>query len=391
LGADRRHIQQVRARHSGAAMSVRLFAAALLVLVATPATAGTYQSEKHAIRTVTVASGLDHPWSLAFLPDGRMLVTERAGRLRVVAADGTLLPTPVTGVPEVYARGQGGLLDVLPHPDFAANGLIYLSYSQPGEGGASTAVMRGRLVGDDRLEQIGTIFAATPKSAGGRHFGSRMVWGPDGKLYVSVGERGNDDWAQMRDRTPGSVLRLNEDGSVPADNPFVGQPGIRPEIYTWGNRNPQGLVMHRARGEIWEQEHGPRGGDEINILKPGANYGWPVITHGTAYSGLPMGEGTAKPGMEQPIWHWTPSIAPSGMALYDGGAFPEWWGNVFVGSLKFEYLERLDFEGTTVVHREELLRGELGRIRDVRQGPDGLIYVLTDEDDGTVTRLEPAS
>jgi glucose/arabinose dehydrogenase len=373
-------------------MSARLLAAVSIpLLAAAPAVAETYQSEKHVFRTVTVVSGLDHPWSLAFLPDGRMLVTERVGRLRVIAADGTLLPQPVGGVPEVYASGQGGLLDVLPHPDFATNGLVYLSFSAPGEGGAGTGVVRGRLVGNDRLADVGTVFEAAPKSSGGRHFGSRMVWGPDGKLYVSAGERGNDAWAQMRDRHPGSVLRLNEDGSVPPDNPFVGQPGIRPEIFTWGNRNPQGMIVHPVRGEIWEQEHGPRGGDEINILKRGANYGWPVITYGTAYSGLPMGEGTHKEGMEQPIWHWTPSIAPSGMAYYTGDAFPAWQGNLFVGSLKFRYLERLELDGTKVTHREELLRGELGRIRDVRQGPDGQLYILTDESDGVVVRLEPVA
>jgi glucose/arabinose dehydrogenase len=373
-------------------MSARLLAAVSIpLLAAAPAVAETYQSEKHVFRTVTVVSGLDHPWSLAFLPDGRMLVTERVGRLRVIAADGTLLPQPVGGVPEVYASGQGGLLDVLPHPDFATNGLVYLSFSAPGEGGAGTGVVRGRLVGNDRLADVGTVFEAAPKSSGGRHFGSRMVWGPDGKLYVSAGERGNDAWAQMRDRHPGSVLRLNEDGSVPPDNPFVGQRGIRPEIFTWGNRNPQGMIVHPVRGEIWEQEHGPRGGDEINILKRGANYGWPVITYGTAYSGLPMGEGTHKEGMEQPIWHWTPSIAPSGMAYYTGDAFPAWQGNLFVGSLKFRYLERLELDGTKVTHREELLRGELGRIRDVRQGPDGQLYILTDESDGVVVRLEPVA
>jgi aldose sugar dehydrogenase len=375
-------------------MSCRRLTALLLpVAVAAttvlPAAAETFQTEKLTIRTETVASGLDHPWSLAFLPDGRKLVTERAGRLRVIDANGVLLAQPVAGVPAVEARGQGGLLDVLPHPEFTDNGLIYLSYSAPGDGGASTAVARGRLVGDGGLTDVETIFEAAPKSSGGRHFGSRMVWGGDGKLYVSLGERGNDDWAQMRDRTPGSVLRLNADGSVPDDNPFVGQPGIRPEIFTWGNRNPQGMIVDPESGEIWEQEHGPRGGDEINILKPGANYGWPVFTHGTAYSGLSMGEGTAKPGMEQPIWHWTPSIAPSGMARYTGTAFPEWQGDIFVGSLKFKYLERMEFSGTRVTHREELLRGALGRIRDVRQGPDGMLYVLTDESDGTVTRIEP--
>ncbi|MEK9660977.1 MAG: PQQ-dependent sugar dehydrogenase [Alphaproteobacteria bacterium] len=377
-------------------MTARLLAAVPLAIAValsavSPAVGETYQSEKATYRTVTVASGLDHPWSLAFLPDGRMLVTERAGKLRVITADGTLLPDPVAGVPEVYARGQGGLLEVLPHPDFAANGLVYLSFSEPGDGGASTAVLRGRLVGNERLENPRVIYSATPKSSGGRHFGSRMVWGPDGKLYVTAGERGNDDWAQERDRAPGSVLRLNEDGSIPEDNPFVGETGMAPEIWTWGNRNPQGLIVHPVRHEIWEQEHGPRGGDEINILKPGANYGWPVITYGTAYSGLPMGEGTHKAGMEQPIWYWTPSIAPSGMVYYAGNAFPAWRGNLFVGSLKFRYFERMELDGTKVTHREELLRGELGRIRDVRQGPDGLLYVLTDEAPGTVTRLEPAN
>lgn len=349
-----------------------------------------YRSEKHAFRTVTVASGLEHPWSLAFLPDGRMLVTERPGRLRVITADGKLLPAPVVGVPAVYVHGQGGLLDVLPHADFAATGLVYLSYAAPGVGGASTAVARGRLVGDDRLIDVETIFEARPKSSGGRHFGSRMVWGPDGKLYVSAGERGNSDWAQMRDRHPGGIMRLNEDGSVPADNPFVGNSAFRPEIYSWGNRNPQGMIVHPLRREVWAHEHGPRGGDEINIIEPGINYGWPIITYGTAYSGLPMGEGTRKPGMAQPIWHWTPSIAPSGMIWYSGDAFPAWRGNLFVGSLKFRYMERLELDGAEVTHREELLRGAYGRVRDVRQGPDGLIYILTDEDDGVLVRIEPA-
>jgi glucose/arabinose dehydrogenase len=343
-------------------------------------------SEQATFELVTVASGLDHPWGMAFLPEGGVLITERDGALRLLKG-GAL--EPVAGVPEVAASGQGGLLDVALHPDFASNRFVYLSYAGPGEDGAATTVARARL-GDGALDELEVIFRAAPEIRSSKHFGSRLLFDRAGYLYVTAGERGSGARAQDLSQHPGSVLRLNDDGSVPEDNPFVGRAGALPEIFAYGHRNPQGMALHPETGAIWTQEHGPRGGDEVNIERPGANYGWPVITYGIDYSGAPVGEGTHKEGMEQPVHYWVPSIAPSGMAFYTGDAFPEWQGDLFVGALKFELLVRLELDGERVVAEERLLEGEIGRIRDVEVGPDGFLYVLTDESDGGLYRLEPA-
>jgi glucose/arabinose dehydrogenase len=344
-------------------------------------------SEQATFELVTVASGLEHPWGMAFLPDASILVTERPGRLRVVRG-GALDPKPIAGVPEVYARGQGGLLDVALDPGFASNRTIYLSYAAEGDGGNSTRVARAAL-GDGRLEDLEVIFVAEPLVRSSKHFGSRLAFDPQGHLLVTVGERGEGDRAQDLADMNGSVIRLNSDGTVPADNPFVGVDGARPEIYSYGHRNAQGLAIHPETGVPWLNEHGARGGDEVNIERPGVNYGWPVITYGIDYSGAPIGEGTQKEGMAQPIHYWVPSIAPSGMAFYDGAAFPEWQGDLFVGALRAELLARLELDGEEVVAEERLLEDTIGRIRDVEVGPDGFLYLLTDESDGALYRLEP--
>ncbi|HIP79678.1 MAG TPA: PQQ-dependent sugar dehydrogenase, partial [Kiloniellaceae bacterium] len=284
----------------------------------------------------------------------------------------------------------GGLLDVAVHPDFAENGLIYLSYAGPGEGGASTEVARGRLDGM-ALQDVEVIFRATPKSGGTGHFGSRLVFDRDGKLFISLGDRRQIRESQNLGNHIGTVIRLNDDGSVPEDNPFLGQAGAQPEIYSYGHRNVQGMTLHPESGEIWSHEHGPRGGDELNLVKAGANYGWPVITYGIDYSGAIITDKTEAPGMEQPIVYWDPSIAPSGMAFYDGDKFPQWQGDLFIGALAHLHLRRLEMEGGQVVGQESLLTGLNERIRDVRNGPDGYLYVLTDSSNGQLLRLEPAS
>ncbi len=349
--------------------------------------AETFSLQKASFEAVVLTDNLDHPWGMAFLPDGRMLVSEREGRLRMVSAQGEL-SDPLSGLPEVFDQGQGGLLDVALHPDFAANGLVYFTYSQPDGDGARTALARGRLDGMS-LRDVETIFAAGNLASGGRHFGSRIVFAPDCTIYMTAGERGDARQAQNLKTQNGTVIRLNDDGSVPPNNPFVGPTGTPPTTYTFGHRNPQGMAVHPITGEVWVHEHGPQGGDEINLLKPGANYGWPIVTFGKSYAGFPIGEGTSKPGMEPPLHHWTPSIAPSGMAFYTGDAFPAWKGNLFVGSLKFAYLARLELDGARVISEERLLEDEFGRVRDVRQGPDGLLYILTDESDGSLVRLQP--
>jgi glucose/arabinose dehydrogenase len=366
-----------------------LAAAVALVLAAGAAGAQTIKTREHALRVVKIVTGLEHPWGLAFLPDGRMLVTERPGRLRIVR-DGRLEPQPVSGVPTVAARGQGGLLDVALHPRFAENSLVYLSYAGPGKGGIGTEVARGRLVGN-RLEEVQVIFRMEPKSDARQHFGSRLVFDREGYLYITLGDRGDKERAQRPGDHAGSVIRLHDDGRVPAGNPFVGKPGWKPEKYSLGNRNMQGAALHPQTGELWTHEHGPQGGDEINVMRPGVNYGWPVITFGVNYgSGTKIGEGSHKTGMAQPLYYWVPSIAPSGMAFYTGEKFPRWRGDLFVGALRDEMLVRLRLDGEKVVREERMLKGVLGRIRDVRQGPDGCLYLLTDERNGVLVRLEPA-
>lgn len=373
-----------------ALLIVRAVLLALVVWVSLPgdpAAARTFDSEHHRFRLVTLVEGLEHPWGLAFLPDGTLLVTERPGRLRVVR-DGRLQAEPVTGIPRVAAQGQGGLLDVALHPDFADNRLIYLSYSAEGSEGIGTEVARGRLV-DDTLVDVDKVLVAAPKSRGGRHFGSRLVFAADGTLYVTSGERGSPDRAQDLSDMAGKVLRITDEGDVPPDNPFLGRGDVRPRIYSYGHRNPQGLTRHPESGRIWAVEHGPKGGDELNVIAAGENYGWPVITHGRSYAGFKIGEGTAKPGMVQPVRYWVPSISPSGMAFYTGDDFPAWRGNLFIGALSGRALVRLEMEGETVVHEERLLVDLEARIRDVRQGPDGRLYLLTDAPDGALLRLDP--
>jgi aldose sugar dehydrogenase len=353
-------------------------------------------SAEVALQPVALVRGLAHPWSLAFLPDfdrsGRMLVTERPGRLRIVTTRGEV-GAPLAGVPEVDARGQGGLLDVALDPKFADNGLVYLSYAEAGAGGSGTAVARGRLESQGlggRLVDVQVIFRQQPKVQSTAHFGSRLVFARDGRLFVTLGERySRRDDAQRLDNHLGKIVRIEADGKVPADNPFVATKGALPEIWSLGHRNVQGAALHPQSGALWVDEHGPQGGDEVNLVLAGRNYGWPVITYGAEYgSGRKIGEGVAKAGMEQPLTFWVPSIAPSGMTFLTSERYPGWQGSLVVGALKDEMLVRLQLDGTRVVAQERLLQGKLGRIRDVRQGPDGWLYVLTDEDDGQLVRLE---
>jgi glucose/arabinose dehydrogenase len=338
------------------------------------------------IRTTVVAKGLDHPWGLDFLPDGSMLVTERAGRLRRVDQNGQL-SDPLAGVPKVQIGGQGGLLDVAASPNFSRDGLIYLSYAEPGEGGAGTAVARARL-GADRLENIQVIWRQVPKVGGSNHWGSRLIFARDGTLFVTTGDRFSyRERAQDLSTTLGKIVRINLDGSIPKDNPLVNRDGARPEIWSYGHRNVQGAALHPQTGQLWTVEHGARGGDELNHPQAGRNYGWPVITYGVDYSGLKIGEGQAKAGMEQPVYYWDPVIAPSGATFYTGDAYPDWRGNLFIGSLTPGGLVRLVLSGDRVTAEERYL-GDVGRVREVAQGPDGLLYLLTDEANGRILKVE---
>jgi glucose/arabinose dehydrogenase len=344
---------------------------------------------------VTIVEGLVNPWGLAFLPGGEMLVTERPGRLRIVSPKGNL-SEPISGLPAVdRQRGQGGLLDVAIDPRFATNRLIYWSYAEPHEGVNNTAVARGRLVNAPvpRVENVQVIFRQAPALRSRAHFGGRLVFRRDGSLFVTLGERANPEGrmqAQRLDGLLGKIVRINPDGTIPKDNPFVGKPGVRPEIWSFGHRNVQGAALHPTTGELWEVEHGTRGGDEINIARAGRDYGWPTIAYGVEYNRRPITQGiTAKAGMEQPLYYWDPVIAPSGMLFYTGALFPQWRGSLFIGGLGSTHLARLSLEGERVVGEERLL-SELGeRIRDVRQGPEGAIYILTDEPKGRLIKLVP--
>jgi glucose/arabinose dehydrogenase len=370
-------------------MSILRLAHALLALAwVMPAAAQDFQSEAGPLRVTTVARGLEHPWALAFLPDGRMLVTERPGRMRPVGRDGTV-GAPLKGVPAVAASGQGGLLDLHLDRQFAHNRTLYFTFAEAGEGGAATALARARF-GETGLEDVRILFRQMPKVRGGLHFGSRIVQMPDGNLMVGLGERGQRERSQDLGTHLGKVVRVRPDGGVPADNPFLGRAGVLPEIWSYGHRNIQGAALHPRSGALWTVEHGARGGDEVNHPQAGRNHGWPVITYGRDYSGASIGEGTARPGMEQPVFYWDPSIAPSGMAFYEAEALPRWKGSLLVGSLKFGLLSRLVLEGDRVVREERLLEGLGERIRDVRVGPDGMVYLLTDASDGRVLRVAPA-
>ena len=337
------------------------------------------------------AKGLEAPWGLAFLPDGRALVTERPGRLRLVSPTGTL-SQPILGVPGVVASSQGGLLDVAIDPEFVTNQLVYLSYAEAGGAGAGTAVARGKLTSDG-LQDVQVIWRQVPKVSGGNHFGSRLVFARDGTLFITTGERfAYRDSAQTLSNTLGKVIRINRDGTIPSDNPFVGRKGALPEIWSYGHRNMQGATLHPETGQLWTIEHGAQGGDELNLDLAGKNYGWPVITWGVDYSGAKIGEGTTKAGMEQPNFYWVPSIAPSGLLYYNGDAFPDWRGSFFVGAMKWQGLSRLvPVPGAPGTFKEERFQDKAikQRIRDVTQGPDGAIYLLVDSGDAEILRISP--
>jgi glucose/arabinose dehydrogenase len=319
-----------------------------------------------------------------------MLVTEQAGRLRLVESDFRLDPKPIEGLPLSIERGQGGLFDVVLHPNYAQNGWIYWAYNAPGPGGWGTAMARGKLKGH-RMNEVQVLFSMQPKTRSSQHFGGRIVFDTAGMLYLTLGDRGDKDRAQKLDDHSGSVIRLHDDGRVPADNPFAKRAGAFPEKWTLGNRNIQGAALHPKTGELWTHEHGPQGGDELNVMRAGLNYGWPVVTYGVNYGlGTRIGEGHSKPGMVQPLHVWVPSIAPSGMAFVSGSQFPQWQGDLLVGALRGQMLVRLVLNGEKVIREERLLQGRAGRIRDVRMGPDGLIYLLSNGADGALLRLEPA-
>jgi glucose/arabinose dehydrogenase len=375
--------------------------ASLVILMSTAVPAAcqsdVQRSADHVYRIVPVAEGLANPWSIAFLPGGDMLITERAGRLRIVR-DGTLLPKAVSGVPEVLAEGQGGLLDVALHPDFSSNRLLYLTYSKPVQDGSTTALVRGRFE-NDRLTDVEELFEAASRGRG--HYGSRLAFDGNGYLFMTIGDRQaspsgdlESHPAQDPSNHHGVTVRLHDDGRVPADNPLVGQEGARPEIWSYGHRNPQGLAFHPETGDLWLNEHGPQGGDELNLIRPGLNYGWPVVGYGVNYgSGSAIHEGTHREGMEPPVHFWVPSIATSGLLFYTGDQFPAWKGNALVGGLNGQQLARLTVEGQEVTAEETLVRGK-GRIRDVRQGPEGYIYLAIDGRGGALTevvRLEPVA
>jgi len=384
--------------------SLILIAAGLFLTMATAvwAQSGSFRSAHHSYRVVTVAEGLEVPWSITFLPDGDMLVTERPGRLRIIR-DGVLLPDSVPGVPEVHAEGQGGLFDVLPHPEFTSNRLLYLAYAHPNSGGSTTRVVRARFE-NDQLSGLEEIFLAVSQGRG--HYGGKLAFDRNGFLFLSVGERqapASGDLethpAQDVSNHHGTIIRLHDDGRIPVDNPFVEQSeagtDVRPEIWSYGHRNPQGLVIHPDTNDVWITEHGPQGGDELNRIEPGLNYGWPVIGYGVNYrTGLAIHEGTMREDMEHPDHFWVPSIAVSGLMIYRGDRFPKWQGNMFSGGLAGQQLARLTLsEDAQRIEQEETLIQGIGRIRDVREGPDGYIYVAIEGRDGALTpivRLEPA-
>ena len=333
----------------------------------------------------TLATGLQNPWGMEFLPNGQILIVERPGRVRIWE-NGQLLDEPVPGMPEIWAHGQGGLLDVVMHPDYEENGWLYFAYASPGQGGGNTAVGRARLQ-ENQLVDFEKIFQGQPYSSGGAHFGSRIVFDQNNYLFTTIGDRGIMNTAQQLENHNGTVLRLFDDGSVPPDNPFVNEPGAMPEIWSYGHRNIQGMVFHPETGDLWTHEHGPRGGDEINVVFEGENYGWPLATHGINYNGTVITPDTTLPGMVDPILHWTPSIAPCGLDIVTSDLYPEWQGNLMVGALAGQHIHRVVIEGRQVVQTEKLMQG-FARFRAIRQGPDGYLYILT-ESPGLFIRLVP--
>ncbi|MDQ1154702.1 PQQ-dependent sugar dehydrogenase [Brevundimonas sp. SORGH_AS_0993] len=350
---------------------------------------------ERALTHTVAASGLVHPWGLALLPDGDWLVTEKPGRMRIVTAAGQV-GAPITGLPAVDARGQGGLLDVVVSPDFARDRLIYWSYVEPREGGNATSVARGRLSDDgSRVDNVQVIFRALPVYDGDKHYGSSLAFAPDGKLFVTLGERSDRPMrpqAQDLASHMGKTIRIDADGSVPADNPFVGRPGARPEIWSLGHRNVQGIAVQPGTGAVWTIEHGARGGDELNLEKPGANYGWPDAAYGLEYAGGAINTGaTQRPGTEQPVYYWDPVIAPGGAVFYQGAMFPEWTGNLLIAALKDKHIARLVIRNDRVVGEERLLTDLGERVRDVAIGPDGAVWAITDEQNGKLVRLTPAA
>jgi glucose/arabinose dehydrogenase len=347
----------------------------------------TFDTQTGRMKAERVAGPLEHPWGLGFLPDGAILVTERPGRIRLVAPDGAT-SEPLKGTPQVFAQGQGGLLDLALDPDFANNRLVYMSYAEPGEGGASTAVARGRLE-DNEIKDLKIIFRQQPKVDGPNHFGSRLVFGRDGTLFVALGERFKFAPAQDLASHLGKIVRINPDGTIPADNPFVATAGALPEIWSYGHRNIQGAALHPETGALWVAEHGPRGGDEVNVAQPGQNYGWPLVSWGRHYSGEPIPNPPTRPDLTDAIYQWTPVIAASGAAFYTGDLLPDWQGDLLVGGLVSQGLVRLTLDGEKVVAEERIPLA--APIRQVRQGPDGAVYVLTDKRDGEILRLSPAN
>lgn len=378
-------------------MKLRTLSLALCIAAIAPFTSAktlTVKTETGNIQVKTIAEGLENAWGMAFLPDGSMLVTERPGRMRIVSADGKV-GEPLSGLPKIFAQGQGGLLDVVLAPDFATSKKIYFSYSEPGEGSESklnsTAVSFATLNGN-KLENLTRVFSQQPKVSSSNHYGSRLVWAPDGTLFITLGERYSEkDKAQTLDNHQGKVVRINADGSVPKDNPFVKTAGALPEIWSYGHRNMQGAAINPISKELWTGEHGPQGGDELNIDRAAKNYGWPVITYGENYGGGKIGEGTHKAGMEQPIYKWVPSIATAGFIFYTGDKFPQWKNNILLTSLREKTLVRLVVDGEKITQEERLLTKEVdARLRHVVQGPDGLVYLLTDESKGGIYQLSPA-
>ncbi len=374
-------------------MKYSLLGAALCFSLAIPlATAKPLdiKTENGTIRVNTIAEGLENVWSLAFLPDGKMLVTEKPGRMRIVSLDGKL-GEPLQGLPKIYNQGQAGLLDVVLAPDFATSKKIYFSYSEPGDKGTNSTAVSYATLNGNKLENVTRVFSQKPKIDSNNHFGSRLVWAADGTLFITLGDRYSEkDKAQTLDNHQGKVIRINADGSAPKDNPFVKTPGALPEIWSYGHRNMQGAAINPVTKKLWTGEHGPQGGDELNIDEPAKNYGWPVITYGENYGGGKIGEGTHKEGMEQPVYKWVPSIATAGFIFYTGDKFPQWKNNILLTSLREQALVRLVVDGDKITKEERLLKNELGqRLRSVIQGPDGLVYVVTDESKGKILQIAP--